>query len=283
MDIIHRISHMSAQCAKAAGKEEKIGLVPTMGAIHPGHISLIKAARKMTDLVVVSIFVNRLQFPNEDEYRRYPRDFTKDVDLLHREEVDYVFAPPEEEMYPETFSTYASVEAFGEELSGLPRSIYFRGTTTGILKLLNITQPSFIFFGNKDALQGSILRKMMRDMNITTEVVVAPVVRDPSGLAYAARNYFLEETDRLGAAVIYESLKAAEEAFAGGETKSSKLTRVIEKVLATESRAKLEYAVVADPDNLRPLQKVQGKAIIAVSAMIGTTSLNDSIMITSNP
>ncbi len=270
---------MSAISAKILASDLKIGMVSTMGAIHPGHISLIQTARKMTDVVVVSIFVNRLQFLTEEEYQKYPRDITKDVDLLRHENVDYIFTPAEEEMYPPDFSTYVQVENFGQKLPGLYRATYFRGMTTSVLKMVHIVQPGFIFFGQKDGLQGAILRKMIRDLNTNTEVVVTPVVRDASGLAYAARNYFLTEGQKLASSVIYRSLQTAEKAIAGGEVQSKKIIKVITDVVATEPQATLEYAVVADPGNLEPLTKVQGPTLIAVGARIGSTSLNDSLLI----
>src|SRR5262245_33180805 len=160
MEIVGRVTRMVSLATKISNGDVKIGLVPTMGAIHPGHLSLIQTARKMTDVVVVSIFVNRLQFLSEDEYRSYPRDITKDVDLLSKESVDYIFTPPEEEMYPESFSTYVVVENYADKLPNVHRSAHFRGMTTSVVKLINICKPAFIFFGQKDGLQGSILQKM---------------------------------------------------------------------------------------------------------------------------
>ncbi len=279
MEIVNRVARMSAITAKVLSADVKLGLVPTMGAIHPGHISLIQTARKMTDLVVVSIFVNRMQFLTEEEYKQYPRDITKDVDLIRHENIDYIFTPPEEEMYPPDFSTYVQVENFGQKLPGLHQAAYFKGITTSVTKMLNIVKPAFIFFGQKDGLQGAVLRKMIRDLNINTEVVVTPIVRDASGLAYAARNYFLTGPQRIAASVIYRSLQAAEAAFAGGETQARKIIAEISRVIGTEPQARLEYAVVADPVNLEPLTKIQGSALIAVGAMIGSTSLNDSLLI----
>ncbi len=270
---------MSAIATKVLSADVKIGLVSTMGAIHPGHLSLIQGARKMTDLVVVSIFVNRLQFLTDQEYQEYPRDITKDVDLLGSENVDYIFTPPEEEMFPPGFSTYVEIENFGQKLPGLHRAAYFRGMTTSVLKMLHIVKPCFIFFGQKDGLQGAILRRMIEDLNINTEVVVMPVVRDTSGLAYAARNYFLSEPQAVAASVIYRSLQAARAAVAAGETQAKKVIAEIGRVIAAEPQAKLEYAVVADPVNLEPLTKIQGVALVAVGAMIGNTSLNDSILL----
>jgi pantoate--beta-alanine ligase len=279
MEIVNRISRMSSISAKILATDVKIGLVSTMGAIHPGHISLIQTARKMTDVVVVSIFVNRLQFLTEEEYQKYPRDITKDVDILRGEDVDYIFTPPEEEMYPPDFSTYVMVENFGQNLSGLYRSTYFRGMTTSILKMIHIVKPAFLFFGQKDGLQGAVLRKMIRDLHANTEVVVTPVVRDASGLAYAARNYFLTASEKLAASVIPKSLQAAKSLVADGESQAKKIIKEITGVIGSEPQATLEYAVVADPENLEPLTKIQGSALIAVGARIGHTSLSDSLLV----
>jgi pantoate--beta-alanine ligase len=278
MEIVKRLSRMAALTAKTIASDVKIGLVTTMGAIHPGHLSLIQNARSMTDLVVVSIFVNRLQFISDEEYRNYPRDITKDVDLLSHENVDYIFTPPEEEMYPQDFSTYVAVENFGDKLPGLHRTAYFKGMTTSVLKMIHIVRPAFIFFGQKDGLQGAILRKMIRDLNINTEVVVTPVIRDSSGLAYAARNNFLTEQQKAAASVINRSLRAAEKSFAGGEIQAQKIIAEIAKVINSEPQAKLEYAIVADPVCLEPIAKIQKSALIAVGVMIGSTSLNDSMV-----
>jgi pantoate--beta-alanine ligase len=279
MEIVNRVSRMSSIAAKVLTGDVKIGLVSTMGAIHPGHISLIQAARKMTDLVVVSIFVNPLQFLSDEEYRNYPRDITKDMDILRHENVDFVFTPPEEEIYPSDFSTFVELENYGKKLPILHRTTYFRGMTTSVLKMIHIVKPAFLFFGQKDGLQGAILRKMMRDLNVDTEVVVTPVVRDSSGLAYSARNVFLSESQRSAAAVIYRSLQAVGSAIEAGEWQTKKLVGEISRILATEPQAMLEYALVADPDNLEPLTRIQENALIAVGAKIGNTSLNDSLLV----
>jgi len=279
MEIVNRVTRMSAIAAKVLAADVKIGLVSTMGVIHPGHLSLIQTARQMTDLVVVSIFVNRLQFLTEEEYRQYPRDLTKDIDILRHENVDYIFAPLEEEMYPADFSTYITVENFGQKLPGMHQSAFFKGMTTSVIKMLHIVNPSFIFFGQKDGLQGAILRKMIRDLNFSTEVVVTPVVRDSSGLAYAARNYFLTDSQKIAASVIYRSLRVAENAVATGEVHSKKILAEIAQIVESEPQAKLEYAVIADPETLEPVKKIQGSALVGVGAMIGNTSLNDSMLV----
>jgi len=278
MEIINRVSRMSAVSAKLLSSDVQIGLVTTMGVIHPGHISLIEAARKMTDLVIVSIFANRLQFLSNEEYLKYPRDITKDVDLLSHQNVDYVFAPAEEEMFPSGYSTYVQVERFGEKLPGVQQPAFFRGITTTTLKMIHIVRPSFLFLGLKDALQGAILRKMIIDLNLSTEVVVTPVARHSSGLAYASRNYFLTEQERAAAPVIYRSLKGAEAAIAGGERQAKKIINEVTRILESEPMAKPEYAFVANPESLEAVTKLQGTVLISVGARIGATSLNDSLL-----
>jgi pantoate--beta-alanine ligase len=223
--------------------------------------------------------LSRHQFVTEEEYTTYPRDITKDVDLLRSENVDYVFTPPEEEMYPPDFSTFVQVENFGKKVLGIQQSAYIRGTTTTTLKMLHIIKPAFIFLGQKDGLQGSILKKMIRDLNIPTEIVVSPVVRDASGLAYAARNYFLSPEHRQAAPVIFRSLKAAENAVMAGETQAKKIIKELTKEIEKEPLAKLEFAIIADPDNLEPLHKIDRRALIAVGATIGSTSLIDSLLV----
>lgn len=279
MEIVNRVARMASLTTKALAGDVNIGLIPTMGAIHPGHIGLIQTARRMSDIVVVSIFVDRLQFLSDEEYRNYPRDITKDVDQLREVEADYVFTPSEEEMYREGFSTYVAVENFGMNLPGLPRDAYFRGMPTSVLKLISIVKPRFMFFGQKDGLQGCILRKMVRDLNLNTEVVVTPVPREASGLAFAARNYFLSGSEKAAASVIHRSLEAAGSLVSEGELQSKKILKQIKSVIDAEPLASLEYAIVAGFDTLEPLNRIEASAIIGVGARIGTTILNDSLFV----
>jgi pantoate--beta-alanine ligase len=278
MEIIHRVSRMSAISAKLVSSNVQIGLVPTMGVIHPGHISLIQTARKMTDLVVVSIFISRQFFEREEDFLKYPRDFTKDADLLSQHNVDYVFSPSAEEMYPHDFSTFIEVENFDERVTGVHQPGFFRYTTTTVAKIVHIVRPSFLFLGLKDALRGSILRKMIKDLNLGIEVVAAPVARHPSGLAYGMRNYFLSEPEKEAASVLYRSLKSAEEAIAHGERHAKKLVKEITRVVAGEPLAHLEYAFVADPVSLQPINRLRGTVLLCVAARIGATPLNDSLL-----
>jgi pantoate--beta-alanine ligase len=277
MEIINRIPRMAAITAKTLVTDVKIGLVSTSGAINPGQLALIQTARKMADLVVVSIFVNRLEFSNEDDYRQHPRDITADVDLLRPENVDYVFIPPEGEMYPPNFSSYVEVRKLTDKMAGLP-SFLSRGLATNTLKMLHLTKPAYTFYGEPEALQGVILRKMVGDLNISTEVVIAPVPRESSGLAYSGRNRLLTEVQSAAALVFYRSLRAAENAIASGETHTKRILAEISRVAATEPLAKLEYAVIADPELLEPVSRVQGTVMIAVGGTIGNVFLTDAIL-----
>lgn len=278
MEIIQRIPRMTAVSTKLISSDVQIGLVPTMGGIHPGYLSLIEAARQMTDLVVVSIFANRMQFTSDEEYRSYPRDFTRDTDLLTQKSIDYVFAPSEEEMFPRDFSTYVHVEKFAEQLTGVRLPETFRGMTTTNLKLIHIIRPAFLFLGVKDAVQGAMLRKMIKDLNLGTEVIMAPVSRHTSGLAYGTSNYLLSEAEKAAAPVLYRSLMAAEGAVAGGEKQAKKVIAEISRVIESEPLASLEYAFVADPVSLERVTKIQGPALIGVGARVGAISLNDSLL-----
>jgi pantoate--beta-alanine ligase len=201
------------------------------------------------------------------------------VDLLSQQNIDYVFAPSEDEMFPRGFSTYVQVENYGERLLGPEQSTHLRGMTTAVLKTIHIVRPSFLFLGLKDALQGAILRKMIRDLNLGTEVVVAPVVRHASGLACGARNQALNDAEKTAAAVIYRSLKIAEDAIANGERHGKRIIQEITLVIQSEPMAELEYAFVADPESLESLGKLHGKVLIGVGARIGGASLNDSLVV----
>ncbi len=279
MEIITRIARMSSMSAKLVSSDVQIGFVTTMGAIHPGHVSLIEAARKMSDLVVVSVFVSRNQFLSDEEYLQYPRDFTKDTDVLSHQNVDYVFSPTEDEMFPPGFSTYVQVEKMGLKLPAVRQPVFFRGMTTTILKMIHIVRPSFLFLGLKDALQGAILRKMIRELSLSTEVVVTPVARHSSGLAYGGRNCFLTDAEKAAAPVLYRSLKAAEDSVTAGEVRAKKLVQEISQIVEDEPMAKLEYAFVVDPATLEPMSKLAGSVLVGVGARIGTTLLNDSLMV----
>ncbi len=278
MEIVNRVSRMASITAKTLVTDVKIGLVPTAGAITPAHIRLIQAARSMADLTIVSIFVNRLEFAGEEEYEQYPRDITADVDILRRENVDFVFAPNDEEIYPPNFATYVEVQRSGSELAGLPPSL-FKGVGTGALKILHLTKPAYSFYSEHNALRAAILRKMVRDLNISTEVVISPAERATSGLAHSGMNRLLNETQLAAAVVFYRSLLAAQNAITAGETNSKKILAELSRVVGTEPLARLEYAAILDPDQLEPPSKIQGQVLIAVGGRIGNVPLHDAILV----
>jgi len=278
MEIITRVPRMASICAKLLSSDVQIGLVPTMGSINPGHFGLIEAARGMTDLVVVSIFAGRLQFPSDEEYRQHPRDMTRDMDLLSGQNVDYVFAPPEAALFPRGHASYVQVEDFGDKLPGIPAPVCFRGMPTTLLKLIHTVRPAFLFLSQKDALQGAIVRKMLHDLNLSTEVVAVPVARRPSGLAYGASDRFLSEPEAAAAAVLYRSLAAAQAAIAAGERQAKRILQEVTRVVQEEPAVKLEYAVVVHPDSLEPMTRLKGRALIAVSARVGTATFNDALI-----
>jgi len=279
MEIVNRVARMSSISTKLLASEVKLGLVSTMGGVHAGHVSLIQSARKMADIVLVAVFVNRLQFLSEDEFLRYPRDIMKDIDLLRQENVDYVFTPHEEEMYPPDFSTYVQVEELGADIAAPQARMVARGVATGMLKMIHLTRPAFFFLGQKDAVHGLILKKMMRDLNLSTEVVLAPVVRDPSGLAHAVRNRLLNAEQKLAATAIYRSLQAGVRLITGGETQAKKISAEIGRVIDSEPLATLEYVLVLNPETMAPLYKIQGPVMIGIGVRIGDIPLNDSLTV----
>ncbi|MBM3789936.1 MAG: 4-phosphopantoate--beta-alanine ligase [Acidobacteria bacterium] len=279
MEIVNRVSRMCAISAKLVASEVRLGLVSTMGSIHPGHVSLIQSARSMADLVLVSIFVNRLQFRSEEEYLKYPRDIMKDIDSLSQEKVDYVFTPHEEELFPPGFATYVQVEGMESRVPALQDKILVRGMATNMLKLLHIIRPSFVFLGQKDAIHGMVLRKMIRDFNLGTEIVVSPVVREAGGMAHGVRNLFLTEKQRAAAGVIYRSLMAAEKSIRSGELSVKKVSQEAADVVESEPLAVLEYVLILNPETLEPVARITESVLIAVGARLGGISLNDSIRV----
>ena len=218
MEIINRRQRMASVARKLRREEDKtIGLVPTMGALHEGHLSLVREARRMCDVVVVSVFVNPAQFGPSEDFERYPRDLTGDTSKLSDYNVDYIFAPPAEEIYPKNFATYVNVEGLSETMEGAARPGHFRGVATVLTVLFNTVRPDFAFFGQKDAQQTLVVRRLVRDLALDTEVVVLPTVREQSGLALSSRNAYLTEEQRAAAGVLYRALSQAKEVYMEGE------------------------------------------------------------------
>jgi len=281
MEIINRRQRMSSVARKIRRDQDRsIGLVPTMGALHEGHLSLVREARRMCDVVVVSVFVNPTQFGPSEDFEHYPRDLTKDTALLTDYNVDYIFAPPLEEIYPRDFSTYVNVGGLSKLLEGETRPGHFRGVATVVSILLNTVRPDFAFFGQKDAQQAVIIKRLIRDLAFDTEIVVLPTVREDSGLAISSRNLYLDAEEQESASVIHRGLKQAKEAYKKGEHHAGKLADIVRTTIETEPRVRLDYVSVVDAETLEKLDKLDDRPIlIAVAAYVGKTRLIDNIVI----
>jgi len=274
------ISDLRAHLEPHRRSSQTIGLVPTMGALHEGHLSLVRAAKAQTNLVVVSLFVNPLQFGPKEDLAKYPRALDRDRELLETEGVDFLFAPTVEEMYPPGAVTYVTVEGLSQRLDGASRPGHFRGVTTVVAKLFHIIEPDVSFFGQKDAAQAAVLRRMVHDLNFPIKIVVCPIVREPDGLAMSSRNAYLTAGERRQALILSRTLRRIEACFAGGERKSAKLIREGQSVLAGEPAARLDYLSIVDPDNLEPVETITQSALVAIAAWVGTTRLIDNIILT---
>jgi pantoate--beta-alanine ligase len=279
MEIINRRQRMSSVARKIRREQDKsVGLVPTMGALHEGHLSLVKEARQMCDIVVVSVFVNPAQFAPTEDFAQYPRDLTKDTALLTDYNVDYIFAPTPEEIYPRGYATYVTVEGLSDQLEGASRPGHFRGVATVVTVLLNTIRPDFAFFGQKDAQQAVIIKRLVRDLALDTEIVVLPTVREDSGLAMSSRNVYLSSEERDAAAVIHRALVKAKEAYKAGERNAAKLVELIRKTIEAEPRARIDYVNVANAENLERLDKLEDQPIlISLAVFVGKTRLIDNI------
>jgi pantoate--beta-alanine ligase len=281
MEIINRRQRMSSVARKIRREQDRtIGLVPTMGALHEGHLSLVREARRMCDIVVVSVFVNPTQFGPTEDYEHYPRDLTKDTALLTDYNVDYIFAPAADEIYPRDFSTYVNVGGLSKLLEGETRPGHFRGVATVVAILFNTIRPDFAFFGQKDAQQAVIIKRMVRDLSFETEIVVLPTVREDSGLAISSRNLYLDSEEQASAAVIHRALKQAKEAFKKGERHAAKLVEIVRTTIETEPRVRVDYVSVVDAETLEKLEKLDDRPmLIAVAAYVGKTRLIDNTML----
>ena len=257
-----------------------IGFVPTMGALHAGHLSLVQAARARCDVVVVSVFVNPAQFGPQEDFASYPRDLMHDSALLDEFTVDYVFAPTVEDIYPKGFATYVTVEGLSEGLEGAARPGHFRGVTTVVALLLNIVRPDFAFFGQKDAQQAIVIRQMVRDLAFPGEVVVLPTARAESGLALSSRNDYLDDEQRRAATVLYRSLSRAAAEYDEGERNTARLIEAVKSTIETEPLARLDYVSVNDAETLEPLGELGDRtALISMAVFIGKTRLIDNVVL----
>lgn len=270
---------VASRAQRIAGK--RLGLVPTMGALHEGHLSLVRAAKAQCDLVAVSLFVNPLQFGPGEDLAKYPRDFARDRGLLEGAGMDFLFAPGVEEMYPSGAVTYVRVEGLSDKLCGRSRPGHFRGVTTVVSKLFNIVDPDFAFFGQKDAAQVAIIRRMVRDLNIPVQIITGPIVREADGLAMSSRNAYLDPQQRKSATVLYRSLLEIQKAFDQGERGSDTLIAAGKRSFTEDAAPRLDYLEIVDPDTLNPVDHVSRRALVAVAAFFGKTRLIDNIVLES--
>ena len=279
MQTITSADRMTALSRELRRGGKRIGFVPTMGALHEGHLSLVRTARARSDAVVVSIFVNPTQFgPNED-FSKYPRNLEQDSKMLNEEKTGFIFYPTVEEMYSQGATTWVTVEGLSEKLDGRSRPGHFRGVTTVVSKLFNIVQPDIAFFGQKDAAQLAIIRAMVRDLKFDIEIVACPIVREKDGLAMSSRNSYLDPEQRRRALVLYRSLMRIHFLVDRYETRSSELIAAGKLVLAEEPAVRLDYLEIVDPDTLDALPSLSKQALIAVAAYVGNTRLIDNILI----
>lgn len=280
MEIITKSARMRVVSGKLWAEERPIGFVPTMGALHEGHLSMVREAALMADSVIVSIFVNPSQFRSEKEFDQYPRDLARDADLLAPIGVDYIFAPSAEEMYPPGFASYIEVEGLSEKLEGISRPGYFRGAATALTILFNIVHPKFVFMGQRDAQQTVIMKKVVRDLHLPVEVVVMPIAREADGLACASRNRYLSPEERRTAPVLYRALKLAEEIFSDGERDAGRILKATRKEISKEPLARIDYLAITDTEHLDPLDDLTDQnALVSVAAYFGKNRLIDNVIL----
>lgn len=277
MQIIHTAHE--THTLRRQNSARTIGFVPTMGALHAGHLSLVHAAIKRCDLVVVSIFVNPTQFGPSEDFTRYPRTFEQDCELLKNAAVDFLFAPSTEEMYPPGASTFVTVEALSDRLDGKSRPGHFRGVATIVSKLFHLVQPDVAFFGQKDAAQIAVIRKMVRDQNFPVEIVACPIVREPDGLAMSSRNVYLTNEERKSALALSRSLQKVEQLFKSGNRNVEELILAGKQTLAEDPGVKLDYFSIVNPDTLEDIHALDPPALVAVAAYVSKTRLIDNIVL----
>ena len=282
MKRIATIAKMKAACRQGTRNGKTLGFVPTMGALHEGHLSLVRASKARCDVTAVSIFVNPLQFGPAEDLDKYPRTMERDTALLEQLGADLLFTPGVEEMYPPGAQTYVLVEGLSNKLDGASRPGHFRGVATVVAKLFEVVRPDFAFFGQKDAAQVAVLRKLVNDLDMDVEVVVCPIVREKDGLAMSSRNAYLTSEQRQQATVLYRSLLRVQAAVDHGERDSAKLIEIGKQVIANETGAKLDYFAIVDRDTLELVADVSCGALVAVAAYIGSTRLIDNILVTAS-
>ena len=279
MEIIRTIEWMKQIAHDARAKEHVLGLIPTMGALHEGHVSLVRAAKQDCSPVVASIFVNPMQFGPGEDLQKYPRTFERDAAALENLGVNYLFAPEASEMYPNGFRTSVSVEGLSDRLEGRSRPGHFRGVTTVVLKLFEIVQPQRAYFGRKDAQQLRIIRQMAADLNLDTQIITCPIIREPDGLAMSSRNAYLQGDARRAATVLYRALVSAKKEIEAGQIEAARLVEIMRQVFEKEPNAALDYAEIVDADTLEPVLRLRKTCLALVAAFVGKTRLIDNALI----
>ena len=279
MEVVKTIESVRSLVKAARGNGKKIGLVPTMGALHIGHISLMEAAVKECDFVVVSIFVNPTQFGPGEDFEKYPRPLEADLKICRETGVDVVFNPTPEQMYSVEKLTWVNVEKLTELLCGRSRPGHFRGVTTVCAKLFNIVAPDIAYFGQKDVQQAIVIKRMVADLNMPLEIVICPTVREPNGLAVSSRNKYLTEQQKKDAANIYKSLQKCRQMIEAGVTETSKIIAEMSKILQQIPSIEIEYVSIVDAGTLRDIDRIAGKILAAVAVRIGPARLIDNILV----
>jgi len=280
MQTFTSIKAMQDWCIEQKRGGKTIGLVPTMGYLHQGHMALVREARRSCDIVVVSIFVNPIQFGVGEDFEDYPRDLEKDSGLLKQGAVDAIFAPSIKEMYPSNYGSFVEVEAeMTKKLCGQSRPGHFRGVTTVVSKLFHICSPDYAFFGQKDAQQVMIIEKMVKDLNFPLSIVRVPIVREEDGLALSSRNVYLNEEQRAQALVLSRSLQAARELIESGEKNVEQVKKLLEKTIKSSPEANIVYAEIYDANDLADIEEIKDRALIALAVKFGTTRLIDNLIV----
>ena len=278
MRVIRSCRQMLVYSRRMRQRKKRIGFVPTMGYLHDGHLSLIRAARRDTDIVVMSIFVNPIQFGPKEDLKRYPRDLKRDIKLAKLSGVDIIFYPTDKSMYPSDFRTYVEVSKLSSLLCGKSRPGHFRGVTTVVTKLFNIVEPDIVYFGQKDAQQAIIIKRMIRDLNMPLKIKILPIIRERDGLAMSSRNSYLNQSERVDALVLNQALKLAKSLIKRGERESGYLIKKMKTLINKKRCAKIDYVQIVDLKNLTPVRKIRGKVLIAVAIWIGRTRLIDNLI-----
>lgn len=279
MEQLTKISEIRKALEKVKRQGKTIGFVPTMGYLHEGHLSLVRESLRKTDYTVVSIFVNPTQFGPEEDFNRYPRDLSRDAQVLKKEGVDILFIPETQEMYPEGYKTFVEVKDLQNLLCGKSRPGHFRGVCTVVLKLFNIIQPNMCFFGQKDAQQAVIIKKMVHDLNLDISVEVLPIIREHDGIAMSSRNSYLNPEQRKAALVLYKSLKEAEKMIAEGERSAGNIIERMCKIINSEPKARIDYVEIVDLEYLNPVIEIENEVLIALAVFIGSVRLIDNIIV----